>query len=46
VGKFTEAIATAEKGLELVKSPEQAKLAEEIRKHLSLYKDGEAYVEP
>ena len=45
-GRFGEAIATAEKALELVQSPEQFKLAEEIRKHLSLYKAGEPYVEP
>jgi len=45
-GRFTEAVATAEKALELVQSPEQAKLAEEIRKHLGLYKAGEPYVEP
>jgi tetratricopeptide (TPR) repeat protein len=45
-GRFPEAIAAAEKALKLVQSREQAKLAEEIRKHLSLYKAGKPYVEP
>jgi arylsulfatase A-like enzyme/Tfp pilus assembly protein PilF len=45
-GRFGEAIDTAEKAMELIQSPEQAKLAEEIRKHLSFYKAGEPYVEP
>ncbi|MHC4395602.1 MAG: fused MFS/spermidine synthase [Planctomycetota bacterium] len=45
-GKFDEAVTTAEKALEIALSSEQTKLAEEIRKHLSLYKAGEPYVEP
>jgi len=45
-GRFPEAIATAEKALEMVQSQEQANLAEDIRKHLTLYKAGEPYIEP
>jgi len=45
-GRFPEAITTAEKALKLAQSPEQANLAEDIRKHLSFYKAGKPYVEP
>ena len=44
-GRFVEAIAAAEKALEMALSSERIKLAEEIRKHLSLYKAGKPYVE-
>jgi len=45
-GKFTEAITTAEKALELALSLQNDDLAEEIRKHLTLYRAGKAYLEP
>jgi tetratricopeptide (TPR) repeat protein len=45
-GRFAEAVDTAEKALELALSSENDNLAEEIRKHLTLYKAGKAYVEP
>ena len=44
VGRFPEAIATAEKALGSVQSPEQKKYAERIRKRLLLYKEGRAYI--
>jgi tetratricopeptide (TPR) repeat protein len=45
-GRFAEAVDTAEKALELALSSENDNLAGEIRKHLTFYKDGKAYVEP
>jgi Tfp pilus assembly protein PilF len=44
-GKFGEAVATAEKALELAQSLGDKELAEEIRKHLYLYEAGQPYVE-
>lgn len=42
-GKFDEAVETAEKAIELALSSGQNELAEEIQKHLQLYKAGEPY---
>ena len=42
-GRFDEAIETAEKAIELANSSEQNDLAEEITKHLELYKAGKPY---
>ena len=43
VGKFPEAIETAEKALELAQSANQQQMADEIQKHLQLYKRGQPY---
>ena len=42
-GRFNEAISTAQKAIELAKSSDKDKLAEEITKHLQLYKAGKPY---
>ena len=44
-GRFSEAVATAEKALELAQSLEQKQLTEEIRSCLRLYKAGRPYIE-
>jgi spermidine synthase len=44
-GRYSDAIATAEKALKLVPSSNR-KLAEEIRNRLRLYKAGRPYIEP
>ena len=43
-GRFTDAIATAEKALKLTESSGQNKIAEEIRSHLRLYKAARPYI--
>ena len=43
--RFSEAVATAEKALELAKSSKQEELVEQIIDHLSLYKTGQPYIE-
>jgi len=42
-GRFDEAVEAAEEAIELAQSLEQEKLAEEIKKHLELYKAGQPY---
>ncbi len=44
-GRFTEAVSTAQKALELAKSSGQDGLMEEIQGHLALYKAGQPFVE-
>jgi tetratricopeptide (TPR) repeat protein len=44
-GDFSKALETAEKALELCRSPEQETLKEEIKKRLALYKAGKPYSE-
>jgi tetratricopeptide (TPR) repeat protein len=44
-GKFSQAIRTAEKAIELCQSGSNKELAEEIRKRLQLYKSGQSYRE-
>jgi tetratricopeptide (TPR) repeat protein len=44
-GDFSRAIKTAEKALELCRSPEQNTLKEEIESRLVLYKSGKPYIE-
>ena len=44
-GRFSEAVATAEKALNLAVSSGQNRLAEEIQEHLSLYKESRPYIE-
>jgi tetratricopeptide (TPR) repeat protein len=44
-GRFSQAIETAEKALELCQSPEQEALKEEIKNRLVLYKAGKPYIE-
>jgi hypothetical protein len=44
-GDFSKAIETAEKALELCRSPEQNTLKEEIESRLVLYKAGKPYIE-
>jgi arylsulfatase A-like enzyme/Flp pilus assembly protein TadD len=43
VGRFTEAVETAEKAIELALEAGQDKLVEDIRSHLELYKMNEPY---
>jgi arylsulfatase A-like enzyme/Tfp pilus assembly protein PilF len=43
-GRFDDAIATAQEAIELAQSLEQEELAEEIKKHLELYKAGQPYL--
>ena len=44
-GKFPEAVATAEKALELAQSSRQKELIEQIQNRLSLYKASHPYIE-
>ena len=44
-GKFSQAIETAEKALELCQSPKQNTLKDEIKNRLVLYKAGKSYIE-
>jgi tetratricopeptide (TPR) repeat protein len=44
-GRFSQAVETAEKALELCQSPEQNTLKEEIENRLVLYKVGKPYIE-
>jgi len=44
-GRFPDAVATAEKALDLAVSSGQNRLAEEIQEHLSLYKESRPYIE-
>ncbi len=44
-GRFSQAIETAEKALELCQSPEQNTIKEEIKNRLVLYKAGKPYIE-
>ena len=45
-GRFSEAIGTAQKALELAKSLKQDYLIGEIKSRLVLYKSGQPYIEP
>ena len=45
-GKFTQAVRTAEKALQLALSLQETELAEEIRERLRLYRAGQCYTEP
>ncbi len=45
IGNFPEAVETAEKALELAHEANKENLAEEIGKHLELYKSGRSYRE-
>jgi spermidine synthase len=45
VGKFPEAVATAEKVLKLATLPAQKQLREDIQHHLYLYRAGKPYIE-
>ena len=45
-GRLAEAVPLAEKALALAQSPQQSKLAEQIRQCLRAYKAGRPYVEP
>jgi len=42
-GRFNDAVATAEKAIELARSTGQAQVAEQIATRLELYRDGRAY---
>ena len=44
-GRFSEAVATAEKALELAQSPGQSQLEKGIRSRQHLYKSGRPYIE-
>ena len=44
-GAFDEAVDTAQKALQLCRSPGQEALKEEIRNHLGLFREGKPYVE-
>jgi tetratricopeptide (TPR) repeat protein len=44
-GRYDEAAEAAEKGVKLAREAGQAQLAEDIGKHLALYKDGKPYRE-
>ncbi|MBN2457046.1 MAG: tetratricopeptide repeat protein [Sedimentisphaerales bacterium] len=46
LGRFPEAIAAAEKALQLAKLAKQQQLAEDIEAHLELYRAGKPYFEP
>ena len=43
VGRFSDAVATAQKAVELARSHNQPRLAERIQSRLQLYRDGRAY---
>ena len=43
--KFSRAIETAQKAIDLAMAKDQAKMTEEIKKHLELYKAGRQYIE-
>ncbi|GAI26643.1 unnamed protein product, partial [marine sediment metagenome] len=45
-GRFSEAVAATEDGLELARSSEKKELTEEIQNRLRLYKAGQSYIEP
>jgi tetratricopeptide (TPR) repeat protein len=45
-GRFNDAIATAQKGIELAKAAGQSQLVEEIELHLKLYRSGQPYHQP
>jgi tetratricopeptide (TPR) repeat protein len=45
-GKFSKAVATAEKALELARSSKQKRLMGEIQNRLRFYKAGKAYIKP
>ena len=42
-GRFNDAIATAQKGIELARSAGQPQVVSEMEAHLQLYRDGRAY---
>jgi len=44
-GKFTEAVQTAEKALDLTRNTGNENLAKQIREHLELFKAGRPYIE-
>jgi len=44
-GRFSEAVATAEKALELAESADRKELIEQIKNRLNLYKTGQPYIE-
>ena len=46
IGRFSEAVVTAEKALELARSSGKEKLVLEIQNRLSLYKTGKPYISP
>jgi hypothetical protein len=45
-GRFNDAIATAEKAIELARSAGQSQLVGEIQTRLQLYRGGQAYHPP
>jgi spermidine synthase len=45
-GRFSQALTTAEKALELARLSKQQKLAEELENRLRLYKEGKPYITP
>ena len=45
-GRFNDAIATAQKAIELAKAASQSRLVEEIELHLKLYRSGQPYHQP
>jgi tetratricopeptide (TPR) repeat protein len=45
-GRFNDAVAAAEKAIELAGSASQPEIAKEIESHLRLYRDGKAYHQP
>ena len=45
-GRFSEAVTTAEKALQLAQASQQDKLIVGIQKHLKLYKAEQPYIEP
>jgi tetratricopeptide (TPR) repeat protein len=46
LGRFPEAVETAEKAIGLAKSANQPQLAEEITNHCEFYKRSQAYFDP
>ena len=46
VGRFNDAVATAQKAIELAKAAGQSRLVEEIDLHLKLYRSGQPYHQP
>jgi hypothetical protein len=44
-GKFDEAVSTARKAVELVEATDNENLAQVIRDHLELFKEGRSYIE-
>ena len=45
-GKFSEAIATASRGLQLATDAQQSGVAQRIRERLTLYRAGKPYIQP